>query len=189
MERKHEIIFQAPQIFTRNFLDVPVFTRVYDMMHSYAHATQLFSFVDITFPLSNYSISYQFVKSIGFWDTVPDAIGEDFHITQKAYWKSGGYMYTKPIYIPFNQVNISTGNGYWEDWKARFWQGERHAQGVADVGYNFKMFFNHTFHWRNVMMVLLVFDTCAMPAVIPWVFLSLTVQDHIVYEFFAKAPP
>jgi len=46
----------------------------------------------------------------------------------------------KPIYVPFNQLNICTGNGYWEDCKARFWQAERHAKGVADVAYSFKMF-------------------------------------------------
>lgn len=92
MERKNEIIFQPPQIFTRNHLDVPVTTRVYDIMHSYAHSTQLFSFFGISFPLSNYTLAYVYAKRFGFWDTCPDAIGEDFHTTQKAFWKTGGDM-------------------------------------------------------------------------------------------------
>ena len=107
-EMRHNYIFQPPQIFTRNNLDVPVFTRVYDVMHSFIHCSNLFSIFKITVPLSNYSLSYQLVKRIGFWDTCVDAIGGDFHITQKAYWKTGGEIITVPIYTPFNQINIAT---------------------------------------------------------------------------------
>ena len=89
-EKRHTIIYQPPQIFTRNNFDVPIFTRVYDMMHSFAHCSNLYSLFDVTFPLSNYTLSYNLVKRIGFWDTCPDAIGEDFHTTQKAYWKTQG---------------------------------------------------------------------------------------------------
>ena len=92
---------------------------------------------------------------MGYWDTCPDAIGEDFHTTQKAYWKTGDIK-TVPIYIPFNQVNISTGRGYWEDMKARFWQAERHARGVADVAYNFKMIFNNPFKIKHLLVFYLV---------------------------------
>jgi hypothetical protein len=52
---------------------------------------------------------------MGFWDTCPDAIGEDFHTTQKAFWKTKGELVSIPIYVPFNQVNVQTGNGYWSD--------------------------------------------------------------------------
>ena len=95
-----------PQIFTRNNLDVPIFTRVFDLMHSFAHASNLFSCFDLTFPLSNYTLSFNLVKRIGYWDTCADAIGEDFHTTQKAYWKTGGKIIGKPIHVCFNQLNI-----------------------------------------------------------------------------------
>lgn len=121
-EKRFTIIFQPPQIFTRNNLDVPVTTRVYDLMHSFLHCSNLFSVFDFTFALSNYTISYKLIKSVGFWDTCADAIGEDFHTCQKVYWKTNGDMKTVPIYVPFNQVNISTGGGYIEDVIARFWQ-------------------------------------------------------------------
>jgi hypothetical protein len=103
------LIFQPPQIFTRNFLDVPITTRVYDLMHSYLHCSNLFSFFSFTFALSNYTVSYKLIKSVGFWDTCADAIGEDFHTCQKIYWKTNGEARTIPIYVPFNQVNIATG--------------------------------------------------------------------------------
>lgn len=69
------LIYSPTQIFTRNNLDVPMFTRIYDILHSFAHVSNLFSFFDLTFPLSNYTISYKLIKKIGFWDTCPDAIG------------------------------------------------------------------------------------------------------------------
>ena len=178
----------APQIFTRNNLDVPIFTRAYDMMHSFAHASQLYSFLRITFPLSNYTISYNLVKRIGFWDTCPDAIGEDFHTTQKAYWKTQGEMVTKPIYVPFNQMNIATGKGYFADMKARFWQAERHAQGCADVAYNIGMFFRNTFAVKNFLLVLIVLDTCVLPAIIPWMFFSLNYQSWILQRYTKPSP-
>lgn len=87
-------------------------TRVYDTMHCVAHCSNLYSDIGFTFPLSNYTLSYNLIKKIGFWDTCADAIGEDFHTTQKAYWKTGGDIEVIPIYAPFNQVNIATGKGY-----------------------------------------------------------------------------
>jgi hypothetical protein len=138
-------------------MDVPIFTRVYDMMHGYAHCSNLFSCFNLTFPLSNYSLSYVLVKRIGFWDTCADAIGEDFHTTQKAFWKTGGEIKTFPIYAAFNQVNIATGKGYVQDMLARFWQAERHAQGVADVAYNFKMLFKQKFRPMNFVLWYQIF--------------------------------
>ena len=82
-------IFCAPQIYTRNNLDVPIANRVYDIMHSFVHLSNLQA-VWFSFPLSNYSLSYSLVKRIDFWDTNSDAIGEDFHTCQKSFWKTSG---------------------------------------------------------------------------------------------------
>ena len=86
------------------------------------HSNNTFSIFSVTYPLSNYSLHFSLAKKIGWWDTCPDAIGEDFHTAQKVYWKTDGTVKMRPIYVCFNQVNISTGNGYWADLKARFWQ-------------------------------------------------------------------
>ena len=42
------------------------------------------------FPISNYTLSAALLERIDFWDTVEDAIGEDFHMFVKAYFKTGG---------------------------------------------------------------------------------------------------
>ena len=79
------------------------------------------------------------IRRVGFWDTVEEAIGEDMHMCLKSVFKSHGEVRTVPIYTPFNQLNIQTGNGYISDVKSKFWQVERHTRGVADIGYCLNM--------------------------------------------------
>lgn len=138
-EDRHNMFFQPPQIFTRNHLQVPIFSRVYDQLHSSGHISSAYSCFGMTFPISNYSISYSLMKKVGFWDTVEEAIGEDLHTFMKTVWKTEGKVRGIPIYVPFNQLNLSTGGTVWQDLKARFWQAERHARGVADVAYMINM--------------------------------------------------
>ena len=134
-EDRHGLIFEPCQMFTLNHWEVPLFTRTYDLTHGLVHFSNLFSLFHTSFPLSNYSLSYSLAKRIGFWDTCPDAIGEDFHTTIKAFWKTKGAVKTVSVFTPFNQLNISTGRGYWADCSARFWQAERHGRGCADAAY------------------------------------------------------
>ena len=42
--------------------------------------------------------------------------------------------------------------------KARFWQAERHAKGVADVAYNMKMLFNQPFRLKNIVVMIFIND-------------------------------
>lgn len=109
-------------MYTRNNLEVPYSTRAYDLAHGALHFANLIGTFEDSFPLSNYTLSFNLIKRIGFWDTCADAIGEDFHTTLKAFWKTNGDVRTVSIHAPFNQVNVQTGNGYWADVTARFWQ-------------------------------------------------------------------
>jgi hypothetical protein len=152
LKQRERYIYQSNQIFTRNHLDVPVVTRTYDQVHGGMHNNNTLSIFNITFPLSNYSLHFTLAKKIGWWDTCADAIGEDFHMTEKAFWKTAGNVEAIPIYAPFNQVCIQTGNGAWADIKARFWQAERHARGVSDVAYNINMLIKKPFSWRTFVV-------------------------------------
>lgn len=150
-------------------------------MHSLVQLANLVA-VKFSFPLSNYSVSYNLMKRIGWWDTCADAIGEDFHTCQKCFWKVDETMYTVPIYIPFNQVSLSTGEGYCKDIAARFWQAERHTLGVSDVAYSCHMLFNTPFRFRNLWMTLLVIEVFTMAAVIPWALLGLGLQYKLMND-------
>jgi len=90
--------------------------------------------------------------------------------------------------VPFNQVNISTGDGYVEDVLARFWQAERHAQGCADLAWSLKMVLSRKFRPMNLLIFLQVFETFSLPGVLPWIFLSLMLQSHVLY-FGSSQPP
>ena len=65
---------------------------------------------------------------------------------------------------------------------ARFWQAERHAQGVADVAYNFKMILTQKFKPMNFVLFYQIFETFSLPALLPWVLVSLIVQSKIVND-------
>jgi hypothetical protein len=64
--------------------------RCYDDMYSSMHASNLISCSGVSIPLSNYSLSYNLVKRVGFWDTCDEAIAEDMHMTLKCIWKTKG---------------------------------------------------------------------------------------------------
>ena len=122
-----------------NNLDVPIFNRTLDDLHASLHAAHMISMFDLTFPLSNYTFSYQLITSIDYWDTCSDAIADDYHTILKAVWKTRGKARSIAIFTPFNQVNLATGKGYWKDIKAKFWQAERHGTGIIDAAYGLNM--------------------------------------------------
>jgi hypothetical protein len=70
LEDRHKIIYQPPQIYTRNCMEVSVLIRTYDDMYSSMHAASLISPCGVTFSLSNYTLSYTLAQRVGFWDTV-----------------------------------------------------------------------------------------------------------------------
>ena len=147
------------------------------------------SCLNLIFPISNYSISYNLIKRIGFWDTCQDAIGEDFHTNQKAFWKTNGEAFNVPIYVPFNQVNVQTGEGYIQDVEARFWQAERHAQGCADVAYNLQMIQKTKLvTLKSLTMVYYILECFCLPALVPWVGISSFLQNNIFFYLW-EAPP
>jgi hypothetical protein len=57
-DMEHLTILVPPQIFTRNYFDVPVFVRIYDHTHSFAHLSNMRSCMDLVIPISNYTLSY-----------------------------------------------------------------------------------------------------------------------------------
>ncbi len=77
-------------------------------------------------------------------------------------------------------MSLSTGEGYCNDIKARFWQAERHTLGVSDVAYCWNMLFKTPFRFRNFILTLLVTEVFAMAAVIPWALLALSIQYKLV---------
>lgn len=78
------------QFFTRNQLEVPALTRIFDHGMSAMNCVNTFTFSGYSFAVSNYTFSYDLVKRTGFWDKCEEAIAEDYHFMQKIYWKTQG---------------------------------------------------------------------------------------------------
>lgn len=186
LDSKYAYIYQPSQIFTRNHMEVPFLSRTYDQSHSLVHFCNLVTCFNASFPLSNYTLSYSLIKEIGFWDTCADAIGEDFHTTIKAFWKTNGQVKTIFLHTSFNQVNIQTGDGYFADISARFWQAERHARGCADAAYCINMLLTKKVNWRTFIISFNSLECFILPAILPWVMLGSTLQNFI-YTF--EVPP
>jgi hypothetical protein len=94
-----------------------------------------------------------------------------------------------PIYAPFNLVNVQAGS-YWADIEARFWQAERHAQGVSDVAYNFKQMIKTKLfcNLRALTLVYYIFECFAIVATVPWVSYSFFYQTSILYKIVKPSP-
>ena len=58
-------------------------------------------------------------------------------MTSKAVYKSKGEVKTYPIYIPINQMNLATHQGYWSDFKGRLEQSQKHCQDQVEISYSF----------------------------------------------------
>jgi hypothetical protein len=77
--------------------------------------------------------------SVNFWDTGPEAIGEDLHMYLKCLFATRGKLIVKPIFSPASQCNVEgSGNGVF-GWisgiKARYTQSYRHLWGSLDTSY------------------------------------------------------
>lgn len=77
--------------------------------------------------------------SVNFWDTGPEAIGEDLHMYLKCLFATEGRLIVRPIFSPASQCNVE-GSGFGvSGWisgiQARYSQSYRHLWGSLDTSY------------------------------------------------------
>jgi hypothetical protein len=111
-EKSYKCVFNPGQIQRRNDMNVPVITRIFDINHAYAQWNTSISYLEMSAPWGNYTLSYDLIKSVGFWDKTNDAIAEDIHNFAKCFWARKGDVYSIPIYTPFNGLNLDCGDNY-----------------------------------------------------------------------------
>ena len=71
--------------------------------------------MQLGFPISNYTMSLSLLEHIEFWDTNEDAIGEDFHMFVKAYFKTQGQVGHSAVYTA--QIRWGTSSGVQTKWR------------------------------------------------------------------------
>ena len=127
---------------SRNAKDVPIFVRITDIMWSIGVMSNLYPGSPIKLPCSAYSISTDLAVAINFWDSGPEAIGEDMHMYLKSFFCTQGRVIVKSIFSPASQCNIEgVGTGvawFVSNMQARYTQGKRHLWGSLDTGYSLR---------------------------------------------------
>jgi hypothetical protein len=89
---------------------------------------------DIKIPTSMFGISMEQATSVGFWDTGPEAVGEDMHIFIIFFLLTGGNLHVETIYSPASQLNVigsRRGEGEIVTWLSDMCT--RYTQGMRDV--------------------------------------------------------
>lgn len=157
-------VYAAPVLFEQNAKDTPALVRVTDYTWSALAFQNLNSWFGIGFPISNYSLPLQLAHDIGYWDTFPDAIGEDMHMFIKAFYRTQGACQLYPIFAPINMSHVS-GSSYMGSIWARFLQAERHMRGMADTAYALQQYQYCPFSLRKVVMILACLEAHLLPVV------------------------
>ncbi|KAJ3409577.1 hypothetical protein HDV05_004394, partial [Chytridiales sp. JEL 0842] len=146
-EERMAMYFSTPMIFDRNANTVPNLVRAHDMLWSIGHLSHLYPESPVKFPVAVYSISMDLCVAVDFWDTGPEAIGEDMHMFVKCFFANGGLV-PRALYSPSSQSNVEgtpldqmKGHIYpWSSWlsgvSARYAQAKRHMWGSLDTGYS-----------------------------------------------------
>ncbi|KAK9456959.1 hypothetical protein V1511DRAFT_236908 [Dipodascopsis uninucleata] len=139
------IMFIPPIVFDRNADAIAPIVRCADMLWSAAGIASLYESSRIITPTSVYSVSLSLAESVDFWDSGPEAIGEDLHMFLKCYFETDGRMKTVPIFSPASHCNVApevlnSGTLAWlsSSHKARFRQACRHMWGMVDSGYTIR---------------------------------------------------
>lgn len=133
-------IFVPPIIFDRNCYEVPYLVQAADLFWCAAGISGVYSGSWIMPPTSCYSLPLSLVRSVGYWDADPGAIGEDLHMYIKCFFHCKGDLQAIPLRSAASQCNIhGGGNTPFERFvyglNARYRQAIRHMWGSLDSGY------------------------------------------------------
>ncbi|KAL2853504.1 Frag1/DRAM/Sfk1 family-domain-containing protein [Aspergillus pseudodeflectus] len=136
-------IYTCPIIFDRNSRRTTFLVRCMDILWSWVCISSMYPGSCISVPVSIYSLPLALIELVDGWDTDHTAIGEDFHMMLKCFFKTRADLITRTIPIPASQCNIASA-GEQKGWlcsvagtcHARYRQGLRHMWGGAlDFGY------------------------------------------------------
>jgi len=86
----NKYMFAPNQMFTVNNKDVPLLCRLMDYLMGTTLFVWSYSLTRVQNAASNYSLSFNRLKSQNFFDTNADAMCDDFHMSLKTIWKSKG---------------------------------------------------------------------------------------------------
>jgi hypothetical protein len=156
-------LFGPQQMFTINSKQIPFVNQHADFMLGAGILVWCNTLTKVQNVTSNYSMGFNAVKRMGFYDVSADGMADDFHTSCKAMWKNNGDFEIIQIYVMANLMSLESGEGYFHDISARFWQAERHMRSMLDAAYNFNMLCKSPFHWRTLWFTVSYFENHFVP--------------------------
>jgi hypothetical protein len=93
----------------------------------------------VRFPTSCYSLSWQMLHSVDYWDE--EVIPEDWHLFLKCCFSLGDRVNCEALYLPLGNDCVLA-DGYFKTLKAHYNQSVRHAWGASDIPYAWRASFN-----------------------------------------------
>ena len=170
---RYERLWQPAIVFYNNFWRLPALSRVTNTFCTISNIAQL-SRTDRLINQQNYSLSYQLLEKIGFWD--PDVIPEDWHMFFKAFFKTKGKAEVEPIYLPL-YADAAESTTLLKTIKNQYEQFKRWAWGVSDDPYVIKNYFTakEVPFWDKTLRTLrLILDHFLWP--VNWFIISVGIN-------------
>ncbi len=126
--KKYNTFWQSANVDHNNFWSVPAAVRVFSFFSS-LYRTGLLVQGERLITTSTYSLSFNLLKDIGFWDT--DVIPEDYRIYFKAFFHKKGDVKTNPIFLK-TSMDSPLSATYVGSLKNKYSQIRRWSYGSSD---------------------------------------------------------
>jgi cellulose synthase/poly-beta-1,6-N-acetylglucosamine synthase-like glycosyltransferase len=123
--------YQGAILFYSNIWRIPLPNKFFNTINSIGNLAVL-SQTSRLINFSTYSLSFQTVSEIGFWDV--DIIPEDYHLFFKTYFAKGEGVRVVPIFLPI-LVDAAESHGFYKTFVNQYEQSKRWAWGVSDIPY------------------------------------------------------
>lgn len=125
---RYKKFWQSANVNYNNFWKIPAPTRVISFFGSIWRMAVLVQ-KDKLISNSTYSLSFNLLKNIGYWDT--DVIPEDYRIFFKAFYQLKGNVWVEPIFLK-TSMDSPLSKSYFKSLKNKYDQERRWSWGVSD---------------------------------------------------------
>lgn len=153
-----EVCFEANPIYSVNSFKVSGFQRAVDLAHASLIMMQQRNYMGQSFPYSTYALSLNLIHAVDYWDCQPEAIGEDYHMYLKCFYKSQGRMIRITCPVPVFLASVEAEN-MWKSLIGRFKQTIRHMLGFYDIAYGISMFLQNITRISFIRNIAILYNT------------------------------
>lgn len=159
---RYSKFWQSANVNYNNFWKIPAPTRIIAFFGSVWRMAVLVQ-KDKLVSNSTYSLSFNLLKKIGFWDT--DVIPEDYRIFFKAFYKLGGNAWVEPIFLK-TSMDAPLSSNFIKSLINKYNQERRWSWGVSDDPLFIKWWFtvpNVPFIRKTTMLYNVLLDHFLWP--------------------------